>query len=81
MATILDGRTITIIWKENKALERTFVPMGKRIYSSCHPTWLPCKTSIAKSKDWKHSSHMTASTHEEHEALGIINLDRGKSSM
>ena len=28
------------------ALERTFVPMGKRMYCSCHPTWLPCKTSI-----------------------------------
>ena len=28
------------------ALERTFVPMGKIIYCSCHPTWLPCKTSI-----------------------------------
>ena len=28
------------------ALERTFFPMGKRIYCSCHPTWLPCKTSI-----------------------------------
>jgi len=28
------------------ALERTFVPMEKRIYCSCHPTWLPCKTSI-----------------------------------
>ena len=28
------------------ALERTFVPMGKRIYCSCHATWLPCKTSI-----------------------------------
>ena len=32
------------------ALERTFVPMGKRIYCSCHPTWLPCKTSICKCK-------------------------------
>ena len=29
------------------ALERTFVPLGKIIYCSCHPTWLPCKTSIA----------------------------------
>jgi len=29
------------------ALERTFVPVGKRIYCSCHPIWLPCKTSIA----------------------------------
>ena len=28
------------------ALERTFVPMGKRIYCSFHATWLPCKTSI-----------------------------------
>ena len=28
------------------AWERTFVPTGKRIYCSCHPTWLPCKTSI-----------------------------------
>ena len=28
------------------ALERTFVPIGKRIYCSCHATWLPCKTSI-----------------------------------
>ena len=28
------------------AKERTFVPIGKRIYCSCHATWLPCKTSI-----------------------------------
>ena len=28
------------------ALERTFVPMGKRIYCSCHLTWLPGKTSM-----------------------------------
>ena len=27
-------------------IERTFVPMGKRIYCSCHATWPPCKTSI-----------------------------------
>ena len=30
------------------ALERTFVPMRKRIYCSCHPIWLLCKTSIGK---------------------------------
>ena len=38
------------------SLERTFLPMGKRIYCSCHPTWLPCKTSINTSifpHDWK----------------------------
>ena len=32
------------------ALERTFVPMGKRIYCSCHPTWLLCKISIGKTE-------------------------------
>ena len=36
------------------ALERTFVPMGKRICCSCHPTWLPCKTCI---------KHKTAAEH------------------
>ena len=38
-----------IAWREKwkcSALERTFVPIGKRIYCSCHATWLPWKTSI-----------------------------------
>ena len=45
-------------WQDNEnysvALERTFVPKGKRIYCSCHPTWLPCKTYI---------KHKTAAEH------------------
>ena len=47
------GRRVTRVnWMAGQwklfALERTFVPMGKRIYCSCHPTWLPCKTSISR---------------------------------
>ena len=36
------------------ALERTFVPMGKRIYCSCHATWMLCKTSIAMNRPFIH---------------------------
>ena len=28
------------------ALERTFFPIGNKIYCSCHATWLPCKTYL-----------------------------------
>ena len=38
----INGRTMKIICIR----KNIFVPMGKRIYCSCHPTWLPCKTSI-----------------------------------
>ena len=39
------------------AFEKTFVPMGKRIYCSCHAMWLPCKTSIGFStvSEWVHT--------------------------
>ena len=39
-----------VAWQEHWkcfALERTFFPIGKGIYFSCHAAWLPCKTSIA----------------------------------
>ena len=38
-------RNFRNLWHNGK---HPFVPKGKRIYCSCHPTWLPCKTSIAE---------------------------------
>ena len=38
-----------VAWQEQWkcfALERTFVPIGKIFYCSCHAKWLLCKTSI-----------------------------------
>ena len=40
-----------VAWQEQQkqfTLERTIFPTGKRVYCSCHPTWMLCKTSIAK---------------------------------
>ena len=41
-----------VAWQEQCrkyfARERTFFPIGKRSYCSCHTTWLPCKTSVMK---------------------------------
>ena len=42
-----------VAWQERWkcfALERTFVPIGKRIYCYCHATCLPCKTSILRER-------------------------------
>ena len=42
MAAMLHGRN-----NENVLHKKEhFFPIGKRIYCSCHATWLLCKTSI-----------------------------------
>ena len=41
-AAMLHGRNNEKILHEKEF----FFPIGKRIYISCHATWLPCKTSI-----------------------------------
>ena len=58
-----------VAWQEQWkcfALERTFVPLRKRIYCSCHATWLPCKTFILI------SSLLSRPQLQHHSRLGIL---------
>ena len=58
-----------VAWQEQWkcfALERTFVPLRKRVYCSCHATWLPCKTFILI------SSLLSRPQLQHHSRLGIL---------
>ena len=45
-------RVFVVSFRGQESSFGTFSPIGKRIYCSCHATWLLCKTSIPGIWTW-----------------------------